>query len=81
MPRRGQRCPRWRLRAASNGWALDELHRGLALWRKAGEQGFLCPMVSEEYGGIGADFLYDNLVDFTLTHGLKQVLEAARTAS
>ncbi len=29
-----------------------------ALWRKAGGQGFLCPMVSEEYGGIGADFLY-----------------------
>lgn len=33
-----------------------------ALWRKAGEQGFLCPMVSEEYGGIGADFLYSVVV-------------------
>jgi alkylation response protein AidB-like acyl-CoA dehydrogenase len=32
------------------------------LWRKAGEQGFLCPMVSEEYGGIGADFLYSVVV-------------------
>ena len=33
-----------------------------ALWRQAGEQGFLCPMVSEEYGGIGADFLYSVVV-------------------
>ncbi|AJD47351.1 acyl-CoA dehydrogenase [Isoalcanivorax pacificus W11-5] len=32
------------------------------LWRKAGEQGFLCPMVAEEYGGIGADFLYSVVV-------------------
>lgn len=32
------------------------------LWRKAGEQGFLCPMVSEEYGGIDADFLYSVVV-------------------
>ena len=32
------------------------------LWRKAGEQGFLCPMVSEAYGGIGADFLYSVVV-------------------
>ncbi len=32
------------------------------LWRKAGEQGFLCPMVSEEYGGLGADFLYSVVV-------------------
>jgi len=28
------------------------------VWNKAGEQGFLCPWVSEEYGGSGADFLY-----------------------
>ncbi|MCE7525519.1 acyl-CoA dehydrogenase family protein [Alloalcanivorax xenomutans] len=32
------------------------------LWRKAGEQGFLCPMVSDAYGGIGADFLYSVVV-------------------
>ncbi|MFP1679619.1 acyl-CoA dehydrogenase family protein [Alloalcanivorax sp. C16-2] len=32
------------------------------LWRKAGEQGFLCPMVSEAYGGLGADFLYSVVV-------------------
>jgi acyl-CoA dehydrogenase len=28
------------------------------VWSKAGLQGFLCPWVSEEYGGAGADFLY-----------------------
>lgn len=27
-------------------------------WRKLGENGFLCPMVSEEYGGLGLDFGY-----------------------
>ena len=29
-----------------------------ALWKKAGDQGFLCMWVPEEYGGAGADFLY-----------------------
>jgi acyl-CoA dehydrogenase len=28
------------------------------VWRKMGEQGFLCMDVPEEYGGLGADFLY-----------------------
>lgn len=27
-------------------------------WRKLGENGFLCPMVSEEYGGLGLNFGY-----------------------
>lgn len=26
------------------------------VWKKMGEQGFLCPWVSEEYGGMGVDF-------------------------
>ncbi|MDP2226784.1 MAG: acyl-CoA dehydrogenase family protein [Moraxellaceae bacterium] len=33
-----------------------------ALWNKAGEQGLLCPCVSEENGGIGADYLYSVIV-------------------
>ncbi|MBN2283518.1 MAG: acyl-CoA dehydrogenase family protein [Deltaproteobacteria bacterium] len=28
------------------------------LWTKFGAQGFLCPWLPEEYGGVGADFLY-----------------------
>ena len=30
-----------------------------SFWRKAGENGFLCCGVPEEYGGSGADFLYN----------------------
>ena len=30
-----------------------------SFWRKAGENGFLCCGVPEEYGGPGADFLYN----------------------
>lgn len=29
-----------------------------SIWRKMGEQGFLCMYLAEEYGGAGADFLY-----------------------
>ncbi|HMK33667.1 MAG TPA: acyl-CoA dehydrogenase family protein [Desulfomonilaceae bacterium] len=29
-----------------------------SVWKKMGEQGFLCMDVPEEYGGMGADFLY-----------------------
>ena len=32
------------------------------IWLKAGEQGFLCPTVPEEYGGVGADFRYNAIV-------------------
>lgn len=32
------------------------------VWLRAGEQGLLCPMVSEEYGGLGADYLYSAIV-------------------
>lgn len=32
------------------------------LWLKAGEAGMLCCTVSEEYGGVGADYLYDVVV-------------------
>ncbi|MEZ5750360.1 MAG: acyl-CoA dehydrogenase family protein, partial [Caenibius sp.] len=32
------------------------------LWLKAGEAGMLCCTVPEEFGGIGADYLYDVVV-------------------
>lgn len=32
------------------------------IWTKAGEQGFLCPSVPEEYGGVGADYRYHAIV-------------------
>ena len=32
------------------------------LWKKAGAQGYLCPTVSETYGGAGADYRYNIVV-------------------
>lgn len=32
------------------------------VWNKMGEQGYLCMQVSEEYGGLEADFLYSVIV-------------------
>ncbi len=31
-------------------------------WKKLGDQGFLCMDVPEEYGGLGADFLYSVII-------------------
>jgi len=33
------------------------------IWLKAGEQGFLCPMVPEQYGGVSTDFRYNCIVN------------------
>ena len=33
-----------------------------SVWKKMGEQGFLCTSVPEEYGGLAADFLYSVIV-------------------
>lgn len=33
-----------------------------SVWKKMGEQGFLCTDVPEEYGGAGGDFLYSVIV-------------------
>lgn len=35
-------------------WETDQ-HISRDAWRKAGEQGFLCPTIPEEYGGAGVD--------------------------
>jgi acyl-CoA dehydrogenase len=32
------------------------------IWRKAGQQGLLCPNFPEEFGGAGVDFLYNAIV-------------------
>ena len=42
-------------------WEKDG-HIDRSLWNKAGAQGMLCPGVSEEYGGVGADFRYNMVV-------------------
>jgi len=33
-----------------------------SVWKKLGDYGFLCMQVPEEYGGLGADFLYSVIV-------------------
>ena len=33
-----------------------------SIWKKMGDQGFLCMDVPEEYGGLGADFLYSVII-------------------
>jgi acyl-CoA dehydrogenase len=33
-----------------------------SVWKKMGDQGFLCTSVPEEYGGLAADFLYSVIV-------------------
>ena len=40
-----------------------------SFWQKLGEQGYLCPMVGEEYGGLGLDFGYSMI----LTEELERV--------
>lgn len=37
------------------------------IWKKMGDQGFLCMDVPEEYGGLGADFLYSAIMIEELT--------------
>jgi acyl-CoA dehydrogenase len=48
-----------------------ELQRDIPreFWRKLGNDGFLCPMVSEQYGGLGLDFGYSAI----LTEELERV--------
>jgi acyl-CoA dehydrogenase len=39
------------------------------LWRKMGEQGFLCPWVPEAYGGLGLGFEYSVIINEELIRG------------
>jgi len=39
------------------------------VWRAAAELGMLCPNVSEDYGGLGADWLYNVIVIEEITRG------------
>ena len=43
-------------------WEIDG-HVSRELWTKAGQQGYLSPTVPEAYGGVGADFRYNAVVD------------------
>jgi len=36
------------------------------VWRKLGEQGYLCPWVDEKYGGAGAGFEYSAIINYEL---------------
>lgn len=40
-----------------------------SFWRRMGEQGYLCMDVPEEYGGMGADFLFSVIVCEELARG------------
>ena len=42
-------------------WEADQ-QVSRELWLKAGEQGFLCPTIAEEYGGAGVDRLFSVIV-------------------
>jgi len=39
------------------------------VWLAAGKQGFLCASVPEEYGGVGADFLYSTILLEEMAYG------------
>lgn len=39
-----------------------------ALWRKAAEQGFLCPQMPESLGGLGLDFRYNAIINEELNY-------------
>jgi acyl-CoA dehydrogenase len=47
------------------------------LWRKAGEQGFLCPALEEKYGGAGADFIYSMVLIEELAYAYESGFAAA----
>ena len=48
-----------------------------SIWKKMGDQGFLCMDVLEEYGGMGADFLYSVIMSEELVRTGHSGLAAA----
>jgi alkylation response protein AidB-like acyl-CoA dehydrogenase len=47
------------------------------IWRKMGQNGFLCPDVPPKYGGLGGDFLYSVIVTEEISHTYHTGLTAA----
>ena len=41
-----------------------------ALWQRAGEMGFLCPTLPEEYGGLGLDFSFNTVLNEEFTYAM-----------
>jgi len=48
-----------------------------SIWRKMGQNGFLCTDVPEAYGGMGGDFLYSVIVTEEISHTFHTGLAAA----
>ena len=40
-----------------------------ALWKKAGEQGLLCPTIDPQYGGVGVNFRYNAIINEEVSGG------------
>ena len=47
------------------------------IWKQMGQNGFLCPDVAPEYGGMGGDFLYSLIVTEEISHTFHTGLAAA----
>ena len=44
------------------------------IWLRCGELGFLCPMASEEYGGLASDFLFEVIIMEELAYAVESGL-------
>ncbi len=60
-------------------WEKDRIEPK-SIWGKMGQNGFLCPDIGPEYGGMGGDFLYSVIITEELSHtfhtGLAVVLHS-----
>jgi alkylation response protein AidB-like acyl-CoA dehydrogenase len=48
-------------------WEKDHIEPK-SIWKKMGQNGFLCPDVAPQYGGMGGDFLYSVIVTEEISH-------------